>query len=579
LFDFILKFVYESYLRVYYPKHYKFLTYFNQLLDDFWNDIKINCPDYTKQFNWDTLKAEFIKDFSAYLAVDKWTTFHNIFIKLEDRQRDALKDMLVGLFRYFIIEQKQIRFKYNDLNVNVGLLSHAGNYLDNYPHFKNYFENNPPIQLLISLKTLIEGNVDYYLSNELISKWYIKMIRPTNPVIPESFQKVSFEGLTIQKTPQNILKGAVYKNAHEKKFLIKKSSNNDVLANLIASHIGQKLCKHFVPVEYIYSKENQLYISQPFLASLKSLLPRRFDFITARISSIQLKKLKSKLANQPSLLKDFCEILATSFAVSDLDVHLGNIVVNDNKLYKIDHAWGLDGLGRLDTLSLFRTYDVLRYNYQNRIAPSNGFSDFKFIMHYQVFFASLQNVAHRLEETLDGMLKEIDTKLTKMLSQLDYPEKAEILDALMNRLGGQFHSKISKPDVLKKKILSVLEQGLKHRIHGMRLIAMSAQLVHIKDEETLNNKLHTIQKYCLTHDTDLALGRKLIPIEAQSYIKNALYKLALKDKKCTCFYLKDLFKEENKIKFNFYKPSKSDRKMYKEESDKLEYVKQNQLSM
>jgi len=542
LFRFIQKNIYNKYLDLLTPNRDPFLRKFNKLLDAFCDDLKNNYPDYAKEFDWSELKEEFKHDFIPLISSNKWSLLHNLFIKLEKIQVKMLKKMLIRLFVSFIIKQKQIKFKHHDFDINTNNLSLVSNLLSQ----NKYLNNIPFTDLLILLKANLETSTDTYLPNHLFIKWYKKMNLPLKPVVPKHFEQIKFEGLTIQKTPLHLKKEAIYKTPQQKRVLITKYSHeDDLLACVIASHIGFRVCKHYVPVNIVHSKNHKPFAIQPFLANLKTIVPRRFEFITQRSSLSQIEALKLKLVKDPSLMKAFCEILATSFLVSDRDVHLGNIVLSQNKLFKIDHAWGIEDLGRLNCLSLFGPKNILRHVNQKRTAPSNGFRDYKFIMEHQVFFDSLKEIADYSEQLLEKTLTDIDDNLQKSLSISD--NKEQILTLLMNRLGSQFQSKEYQFDVWKEEVVHTIKKGLLHRIHGLRLIAMSAELVNLKNNNEIGKKLQNINLYCFKHGKHL--GRKLIPIEAQSYIKEALVKLSSQNKK-TCPFLKDLFEKKNINSFN-----------------------------
>ncbi len=563
----------NAYLYFFAYRKYEFINRCNTLLNQIFDKIKEIEPEYVSHFNWDELKNEFKTDISNLISIDNWTVFHDIVINLNEESLTKITDFAAETFVKILLREKnpevlsQIK---EDIEQKLDKKSFiALNKIFNlYLELKSLFEINTfesPSEGLIIAKTFSEAVLMSFVSEPLVNKWLgilQKPIASDKPILPSHFKYLQFEGYTLQPTPPHFKNAAIYENQQQEQFIFKKPKHlEDILASTIASVIAHPLCSNILPTQTVCSDEGSVFLNQPFLAHLKTIVPRRLDFITSRNSIFQNEQLFSKFKKEnykkdSQFLTQFCHIIAASFLVSDWDLHLGNIVLNKKNLYKIDHDWALDELGQIKILSFFARRNVLNTVYQDRFPPSNALRDYQYLINYHEFFDALKNIADKAEETLKATLVNVNNTLLHTLTPFTADEKRTALMGLMLRLGGQFTQKQYQFDDWCEDIVNTIGKGLQHRIHSMRLMALCSKLYNLEDTVEIEKQLRVIQEYLLQNDKDLTLGCKIIPLEAQALIRQGLRKLTMENVKTDCDILAKWFLADNVHQFKFFQPEK-----------------------
>ncbi|WP_115712407.1 hypothetical protein [Legionella sainthelensi] len=580
MFEYIMQKAKITYLYFFAYRKYEFINRCNILLNQFFDKIQEIEPEYVSHFNWDELKNAFIKDISNLISIDNWTIFHDIVVNLNEESLTKITDFAAETFVKVLLranatetlsqikeglEQKLDKKSFIALNKIFNL----------YLELKSLYEINTfesPSEGLIIAKTFSEAVLMSFISEPLVNKWlsiFQKPIVPDGPTLPLHFKYLQFEEYTLQPTPPHIKNAALYENQKQEQFIFKEPKHlEDILASTIASTIAHPLCSNILPTQTVCSDKGRIFLVQPFLANLKTIVPRHLDFITSRNSLFQSEQLISKFQNETykeesQFVTEFCHIIATSFLVSDWDLHLGNIVLNKKHLYKIDHDWALDELGQIKILSFFATRNILNTVYHDRIPPSNALRDYQYLINHHEFFDALKNIADKAEETLKATQVNVHNTLLNTLIHFTEEEKYTVLMGLMVRLGGQFTEKQYQFDTWCDDIVNTIGKGLQHRIHGMRLMAICSQLYNLEDTAEIEKQLHVIQDYLLQNDQDLVLGYKIIPLEAQALIRQGLKTLAMKDLKTDCDILAKWFLADNVHQFKFFQSEKQSEKELK----------------
>ncbi|KTD06366.1 hypothetical protein Lgra_3143 [Legionella gratiana] len=580
MFEYFMQKAKNTYLYFFDYKQYVFIDRCNMLLNQLFDKIKEIEPEYVSHFNWDELKSEFKKDISNLISIDNWTVFHDIVVNLNEKSLTDITDFAAGIFVTVLLKENnpeilsQIKEVLERDKQSFIVLNKIFNL---YLELKSLYELNTfesPTEGLIIAKTFSESILQFFISDPLVNKWlsiFQAPIVPDEPTIPLSFKYLQFKGYTLLPTPSHFKNAAIYENQKQEQFIFKKPKYlEDILVSRIASVIAYPLCSNILPTQSVCSDEGSIFLTQPFLANLETIVPRRLDFITSRNSIFQSEQLFSRFQDEShkedsQFLTQFCHIIATSFLVSDWDLHLGNIVLNKRNLYKIDHDWALDELGQIKILSFFAKRNILNTVYQDRFPPSNALRDYEYLINYHEFFDALKNIADKAEETLKATLVNVHNTLLDTLIPFTADEKRTALKGLMVRLGGQFTDKQYQLDNWCEDIVNTIGMGLQHRIHGMRLMVICSKLYNLEDTVEIEKQLHVIQEYLLQNDKDLALGCKIIPLEAQALIRQGLRKLAMKDLKTNCDILAKWFLADNVHQFKFFQSEKQEK-----QSDALE---------
>ncbi|KTD55776.1 hypothetical protein Lsan_3328 [Legionella santicrucis] len=576
MFEYFMQKAKNTYLYFFAYKQYVFINRCNMLLNQFFDKIKEIEPEYVSHFNWDELKREFKTDISNLISIDNWTVFHDIVVHLNEESLTNITDFAAEIFVRVLLREKaseilsQIKEEIEQKLDKKSFVT-LNKIFNLYLELKSLYEINTfesPSEGLIIAKTISESVLMSFISEPLVNKWLGILqapIVPDKPTFPLSFKNLQFEGYTLQPTPPHFKNAAIYENQKQEQFIFKKPKHlEDILASKIASVIAHPLCSNILPTQSLCSDEGSVFLTQPFLANLETIIPRRLDFITSRNSIFQGEQLFSKFQYESykedsQFLTQFCYIIATSFLVSDWDLHLGNIVLNKKNLYKIDHDWALDELGQIKILSFFAKRNILNTVYQDRFPPSNALRDYQYLINYHEFFDALINIADKAEETLKATLVNVNNTLLDTLTPFTAEEKRTALKGLMIRLGGQFTDKQYQLDNWCEDIVNTIGIGLQHRIHSMRLMVICSKLYNLENTVEIEKQLHVIQEYLLQNDKDLTLGCKIIPLEAQALIRQGLRKLAMKDLKTDCDILAKWFLANNVHQFKFFQSEKQEK--------------------
>lgn len=573
MFEYIIQKAKIIYLYFFAYRKYEFINRCNILLNQFFDKIEEIEPEYVSHFNWDELKDEFKTDIFNLISTDNWTVFHDIVVNLNEESLTKITDFAAETFVIVLLRENtaellsQIK---EELKQKIDKKSFiALNKIFNlYLELKSLYEINSlesPTEALIITKTVFEAFLKSFISEPLVNKWLSILQKPiasNEPTLPLRFKYLEFEGYTLQPTPPHIKNAAIYENPQQEQFIFKKAKHlEDILASTIASAIAHPLCSSILPTQAVCSDKDSVFLTQPFLANLKTIVPRHLDFITSRNSLFQSGQLFSKFQNEKykedsQFLTEFCHIIATSFLVSDWDLHLGNIVLNKKHLYKIDHDWALDELGQIKILSFFAKRNILNTVYQDRFPPSNALRDYQYLFNTHEFLDALRNIADKAEQTLNTTLVNVHNTLLKTLILFTEEEKHTALNGLMVRLGGQFTDNQYQLDNWCEDIVNTIGKGLQHRIHCMRLMAICSELHNLEDTFEIEKQLHVIQEYLLQNDKELTIGYKIIPLEAQTLIRQGLRKLTMENVKTNCDILAKWFLADNIYQFKFFQSEK-----------------------